>query len=379
MSLSTRCPACSTTFKVVPDQLKISEGWVRCGQCGEVFDATAHLRPLGEPFPGPAPAAGPEPEPASHVAGVEPPAEVPLDDEAAVPAVAEKPAPLPSEPAAVWLRRSPAARVVLNGETLEQPKPMADPDYEDDFQDPEDEHEREQGQEQEQEQEQDEDGDVPSALLLQTADNDEPQQSLYQPAFVPPAPVGGTLEARAEVGDAAATLRELDFVRVAERRAFWQQPMVILASLLVCAALALVLALQFLHAERDRLAAHLPGLRPTLVSLCVPLRCEVLPLKRIDAMVIDASSFNKARGDLFQFDVEVRNTAAIPLAMPALELTLTDSQDQPLVRRVLMPTDLNAPPELGASGAWSGSLPVGLQAPVGADRVAGYRVLAFYP
>ena len=33
MSLITRCPACGTMFKVVPDQLRISEGWVRCGHC----------------------------------------------------------------------------------------------------------------------------------------------------------------------------------------------------------------------------------------------------------------------------------------------------------------------------------------------------------
>lgn len=365
MSLSTRCPACSTTFKVVPDQLKISEGWVRCGQCGEVFDAAAHLRPLGEAFPEFAPDAGLQalegdirtPEEAQFV---EPPQVPPAIDGSARP---------PSEPAAVWLRRSPAARVVLNGETLERPIP--EPDFEGEADEADD--------ADEEAEEAEEDGDVPSALLLQTADNDEPQQSLYQPAFVPPAPVAGTLEARAEVGDAAATLRELDFVRVAERRAFWQQPLVILASLLVCGLLVSALLLQFLRAERDRLAAHLPGLRPALVSLCVPLRCEVLPLQRIDAVVIDASSFNKARGELFQFDVEVRNTAPVPLAMPALELTLTDTQDQPLVRRVLLPADLRAPAELGASGAWSGSLPVSLQAPVSADRVAGYRVLAFYP
>ena len=30
-------------FKVVPDQLKISDGWVRCGHCADVFDATLHL------------------------------------------------------------------------------------------------------------------------------------------------------------------------------------------------------------------------------------------------------------------------------------------------------------------------------------------------
>ncbi|MFD2452858.1 zinc-ribbon domain-containing protein [Ideonella paludis] len=43
MSLATRCPACSTTFKVVQDQLKISEGWVRCGHCQEVFNALHSL------------------------------------------------------------------------------------------------------------------------------------------------------------------------------------------------------------------------------------------------------------------------------------------------------------------------------------------------
>ena len=45
MSLITRCPACETLFRVVPDQLRISDGWVRCGQCDEVFDASWHLLP----------------------------------------------------------------------------------------------------------------------------------------------------------------------------------------------------------------------------------------------------------------------------------------------------------------------------------------------
>jgi predicted Zn finger-like uncharacterized protein len=43
MSLVTRCPACTTTFKVVRDQLRISDGWVRCGRCSHVFDATLDL------------------------------------------------------------------------------------------------------------------------------------------------------------------------------------------------------------------------------------------------------------------------------------------------------------------------------------------------
>ena len=43
MSLATRCTACGTVFRVVQDQLKVSEGWVRCGRCDEVFNALEGL------------------------------------------------------------------------------------------------------------------------------------------------------------------------------------------------------------------------------------------------------------------------------------------------------------------------------------------------
>jgi predicted Zn finger-like uncharacterized protein len=49
MSQITRCPSCTTLFKVVADQLRISEGWVRCGHCQHVFDATLHLQSVPPP------------------------------------------------------------------------------------------------------------------------------------------------------------------------------------------------------------------------------------------------------------------------------------------------------------------------------------------
>src|SRR4051812_11140278 len=87
MSMITGCPACGTLFKVVPDQLKISDGWVRCGHCSDVFDAAAHMRqlvdaqeadaapdasftrsaPLTPDLPAPAPAPGPPPAPPAVV------------------------------------------------------------------------------------------------------------------------------------------------------------------------------------------------------------------------------------------------------------------------------------------------------------------------
>ncbi|MGL4668839.1 MAG: zinc-ribbon and DUF3426 domain-containing protein [Saezia sp.] len=46
MTLAARCPQCNTIFRVVPDQLKISDGLVRCGQCQHVFNALEHqLKP----------------------------------------------------------------------------------------------------------------------------------------------------------------------------------------------------------------------------------------------------------------------------------------------------------------------------------------------
>jgi predicted Zn finger-like uncharacterized protein len=39
----TRCPGCSTIFRVSPEQLAIREGQVRCGHCRTVFDGLASM------------------------------------------------------------------------------------------------------------------------------------------------------------------------------------------------------------------------------------------------------------------------------------------------------------------------------------------------
>lgn len=41
----TRCPECTTTFKVTPEQMKMAQGWVRCGRCNAVFEALRHSQP----------------------------------------------------------------------------------------------------------------------------------------------------------------------------------------------------------------------------------------------------------------------------------------------------------------------------------------------
>lgn len=48
MALATTCPRCATSFKVVPDQLKLRRGLVRCGMCQHVFSGIDFLRYIDE-------------------------------------------------------------------------------------------------------------------------------------------------------------------------------------------------------------------------------------------------------------------------------------------------------------------------------------------
>ena len=79
-------------------------------------------------------------------------------------------------------------------------------------------------------------------------------------------------------------------------------------------------------------------------------------------------------------NVTLKNTAITALAVPAVELTLTDALDQTVIRRVFLPHELDGKSDTLAAGAeWSTSLAMAVKASGAADRVAGYRLLAFYP
>ena len=99
MSQITCCPSCGTKFKVVADQLRISEGWVRCGQCKEIFDASAHMQaivvsPLLPDLPLEGPPAHDAPPAPTHEP-IAPVLEVP---DPVVPAFLAAPAPPPATP-----------------------------------------------------------------------------------------------------------------------------------------------------------------------------------------------------------------------------------------------------------------------------------------
>jgi hypothetical protein len=110
------------------------------------------------------------------------------------------------------------------------------------------------------------------------------------------------------------------------------------------------------------------------------MKCRVRSLRQIDSVLIESSSFTKINQDVFALNFSLKNTSAVPLALPALELSLTDAHDQALLRKVLREKDLNLHANTLAPGAqMTGSVMVSLVNGDMSDRIAGYRILAFYP
>ena len=273
----------------------MSDGWARCGQCSEVFDASSNLQ-REVPF---------EPEPDPEPTPTSPQLQSPELTAAAQEAVA-----LTSE-----LQEIVAARAV----PFEDPAPHGSPE----------------------------------ALR--------------------PGP------------NTAVDLHELNesdvsFLRTNPQTAQPHKPWVraVLSVLGVC--LILGLTFQFVVHERDRMATLMPHAKPVLETVCSYLNCAVSTLQQIESIVVESSTFTRIRNDNYRLNLVIRNTAPYPLAMPAVELTLTDAQDQAVLRRVLSAPDLNtAANPLAANSEWSGSVAISARTNGSAERIAGYRVLAFYP
>ncbi|MEJ7929060.1 DUF3426 domain-containing protein [Ramlibacter sp. AN1015] len=176
-------------------------------------------------------------------------------------------------------------------------------------------------------------------------------------------------------------LDDMRFVREARHRAFWQRPLVRGLLALLALLLALLLAVQMAVTWRDRIAALQPQLVPLLELLCRPTGCTVGVPRQIESIVIDSSAFNRLGPESYRLAFTLRNQAAFALALPSMELTLTDAGDQPVLRRVFSPAELGAGPSdvLAAAGDWSANVDMTLGAEVTGGRIAGYRLVAFYP
>ncbi|HET9047017.1 MAG TPA: DUF3426 domain-containing protein [Casimicrobiaceae bacterium] len=151
---------------------------------------------------------------------------------------------------------------------------------------------------------------------------------------------------------------------------------------LAALVLVIVLGVQTLVHFRDPIAARWPAAKPLLASLCAPFGCAVRPLRDIAGLSIDASDLqaDPAHKGLLILTATLRNRAAMALAYPYLELTLTDAGDRVVVRRALTPADYATGTLNYATGFPANSeILVKTFIDASATTQAGYRLYLYYP
>ena len=350
MSLATRCSACSTVFRVQQDQLKASEGWVRCGRCGTVFSALEGLFDLdreGSSAPMPLqqePAASaPAPLAVDRVTGDDAAQDTGDAPSVHAPACEE---PLPHAPMPTP-KQAPVS--ALAGSTADEAAAAAS--FSASHHDPQDDP-RYDGID-------DDDDDDEAALLIEHSGHHTTFEE-SQPVYTGPAPLAPS------------------FVREAERHARWQRPVVRRLTIVAALALPLLLCVQLALHHRDILAARWPASAELLGALCAPLDCSVQALRTLDAVSVESSGLTRVQGAaLYRLQVAVRNQAAWAVAMPSLDLTLTDPRGEVVTRRVLRAAELGsmAPEALAPGAEWSALATID----VGDRRITGYTIELFYP
>lgn len=316
----TRCPACATHFRVTAEQLKVRSGRVRCGACQHVFNALDSL--IEEPVVVVAPLAA-ESTPESM-----PPS---LPDVAALTAAA------PATAVVYQIAVPPTPTLALDLEPIRE---------------------------------------TPAEIPAFPA---ESLESAFAKAIAPPA------AAEAEPSDAEASGSNT----LVEDAAPWSDlfpdppppprrwPWAI-GSVLAIVALGLQATVTF----RVELAVLWPQTKPALVTLCDFAGCEVgLPAK-VALVGIEASDLHpdSEHPGRLALAATLKNRAPFAQQFPHLELTLTDTADQAIARKVLAPADY-LPARTPIADGMRPNADIALTVGVEPREMAasGYRLYLFYP
>jgi len=444
--VKTRCPACATSFRVGPEQLKARSGKVRCGQCGSVFNALDTL--LDEVLVVAAPAMSstePASAPQAH-------ALIPADEPAALqdfaatdaneslaadegvpdgePASAHDRAPEPaSQEFANWPHTAPFAatassddntnaRATTAAEALpfhnDQPGSeeiapeeliaapgAADSDESNASRDPHDD-------------------------IAPATDDALPQEAAAAPETAQPAPsaaLGTLVTAAHEAVDTPPAASSAPVTAVAGSAALavpaaalaadggvlprqmteipgyskWSEGAIAQGTtsvdsvaapasqttfVVVAGLLALLLAGQAVFHFRSEIAASAPSLQRALITYADLFGTGLPPLRRAEMISIEGSDLqaDPARRGQLMLLATLANRAPYAQALPLLELTLTDTHDQAVARKVFTPEQYL--PDAAAAGTpFAPRSEIALRLPIETRDIAaaGYRLYVFYP
>lgn len=397
MALATQCPHCHTTFRVAHDQLKLRAGLVRCGACKQIFNGIENLlRPeelqaAGRPQ-GTAPAAAPAlqvpPSPSSI-----PPVSSGLDERQDADSSASPADSVPDASGQESAAPSHSATPVTDdrgdkSDALDQPGPSAPPARPDT------------------------DGTAhvddaesrPDPLLRMTlmdiahlplrpsrdetdspeanAGHDPVEQAIDDLQSKP----WRSKPANSDDVDAldqadAADYEEPGFVREARRKQRITRGMNVFM-VLASALLFGVLLAQAAYVFRNQIAAYFPQTQSLLAAACARSGCQVGLPAEVESVSIESSELQASApgSDSFSLTLLLRNRSTTAQAWPSIELTLNDSAEKPLLRRVFTPRDyLPASQDLNQGFPAKSEQALKLHFRLTQLKAAGYRVYVFYP
>ncbi|AXS81174.1 DUF3426 domain-containing protein [Dechloromonas sp. HYN0024] len=358
--MRTRCPACTTVFRVTSEQLRLRAGKVRCGHCQAVFNAFDELvsednqpliaTPQVDESAGFEAALPAEPEMADKAQEIEPPAPE-ADFAEALPADHDTQALVESASGELTAEMEPSDG--LEAPVDEAPDTVlpvaADP------------------------------AELPidtDTVLIQ-APLDEPL--VESPEESTQAARQAGLVAARELSDtssfnrwSAGTLASDGlggFAADSTRRPVW--PFVLVAALLLTGLLG-----QLMYYFRTDIVLRIPA-----TAGLYELAMVDIPLPRNATLVsIETSDLQSenARG-LFVLQATLKNRAAYSQAWPALELSLTDTNDSVVSRRVMFAADYLPPGTTADAFQANGELAVKLSIEAKNIGASGYRLYLFYP
>ncbi|MPS47412.1 DUF3426 domain-containing protein [Methylobacillus sp.] len=332
MRLVTSCPACDTRFHVKPEQLAAHGGDLRCGQCQHLFNAGSRIYEILEPQTlAPLPPSDASEEPVSD--------HIPPEAEEASPAL-------------------PPATHYISGDTDSE-----------------------------------------------TADSPAPEEitPIEEPTTIPEVGPTGTIEidhgesVDTETEPSTASSEHHAEEQIAEAPDTDGQPVAASfltpekparqrrVSLWLTVPLSLLLLLmlfgQSIYFFRTQLAGYWPSSRPALESACQWLGCTVSLPRNAEMLALDDSDLQEdfEHPDVIQLSTKLINNANYAQAYPMLELTLTDDEDQPKLRRIFSPEEyLPSGLDIQAGLPAHGEIQINLAFSTSGETVSGYRVFVTY-
>ena len=148
------------------------------------------------------------------------------------------------------------------------------------------------------------------------------------------------------------------------------------------AGLFLLMLFQAVFFLRSEIVKQWPSLKPTLTKTCQLLNCTLPLPQHAELISIDDTELIKDENHpgIIKFNCLIINNASYAQSFPSIELTLTDKQDMPLIRRKIIPNEYlngsNGNPDDGLAG--NDEIHVTLNLKTADMPVTGFRAFVVY-